>query len=41
MGALSEIDIDDGLHKQNVKFDEGESEGLNRFDISFGLRWSE
>ncbi len=39
VGSLSEMIMDDGTTQETLKFDEGEGEGLSRFDFSLGVRW--
>ncbi len=38
-GSLSQMIMDDGVSRQTINFDEGEEEGLSRFDFSVGLKW--
>lgn len=39
VGSLKEFEYDDGQQKRKIEYEDGTAEGLNRLDISIGLRW--
>jgi hypothetical protein len=40
MATLTQFELDDGHTKQTIELEEGEYEGLNRIDLSVGLRFN-